>query len=118
MKKLVLNLLARCLLTSMKKLALLLMICLMILGARNTSMEEIKTKFNEPGDAFRGKPFWSWNGELEEDELDGTITMAAYHKFLQGQPLEEKDISMDHPLHTPEGYPPEDLRLPQNRRRD
>ena len=25
--------------------------------------------FREPGAAFRGKPFWSWNGELERDEL-------------------------------------------------
>ena len=25
--------------------------------------------FQEPGAAYRGKPFWSWNGELEKDEL-------------------------------------------------
>jgi len=25
--------------------------------------------FREPGAAFRGKPFWSWNGELKRDEL-------------------------------------------------
>jgi hypothetical protein len=22
--------------------------------------------FQEPGVAYRGKPFWSWNGELEK----------------------------------------------------
>jgi hypothetical protein len=25
--------------------------------------------FQEPGAEYRGKPFWSWNGELEKDEL-------------------------------------------------
>jgi hypothetical protein len=25
--------------------------------------------FQEPGVAYRGKPFWSWNGELEKEEL-------------------------------------------------
>ncbi|MBR6920833.1 MAG: hypothetical protein IKH51_01430, partial [Clostridia bacterium] len=28
----------------------------------------IKT-FEAPGAEYRGKPFWSWNGELEEKEL-------------------------------------------------
>ena len=31
-------------------------------------MEIIKTLKNPPN-AYRGKPFWSWNGELEESEL-------------------------------------------------
>jgi len=35
----------------MKKLALLLLIYPMILGAQQTSIEEIKTKFDEPGNA-------------------------------------------------------------------
>ena len=26
-------------------------------------------QFQKPGAAWRGKPFWSWNGELEKDEL-------------------------------------------------
>ncbi len=26
-------------------------------------------QFANPGPAFRGKPFWSWNGELRQDEL-------------------------------------------------
>ena len=26
-------------------------------------------KFQKPGAQWRGKPFWSWNGELEKDEL-------------------------------------------------
>lgn len=25
--------------------------------------------FKQPGNAYRGKPFWSWNGELDEKEL-------------------------------------------------
>ncbi len=25
--------------------------------------------FLQPGNEYRGKPFWSWNGELEEEEL-------------------------------------------------
>ena len=25
--------------------------------------------FQNPGSAYRGKPFWSWNGELDEKEL-------------------------------------------------
>jgi len=41
----------------------------MILGAQQSSIKEIKTTFDEPGNAWRGKPFWSWNGELEEEEL-------------------------------------------------
>jgi len=41
----------------------------MLLMAQQTSIEEILHKFDEPGNAFRGKPFWSWNGELEEEEL-------------------------------------------------
>ncbi|HNY29182.1 MAG TPA: hypothetical protein PKH31_17555, partial [Candidatus Sumerlaeota bacterium] len=28
----------------------------------------VKT-FEHPGAEFRGKPFWSWNGELEKGEL-------------------------------------------------
>ncbi|MBN1865775.1 hypothetical protein JW916_00650 [Candidatus Sumerlaeota bacterium] len=32
-------------------------------------IEELKKKFEKPGAEFRGKPFWSWNGRLEEAEL-------------------------------------------------
>ncbi len=53
----------------MKKLVLLLFFWPMLLMAQQTSIEEILHKFDEPGNAFRGKPFWSWNGELEEEEL-------------------------------------------------
>lgn len=31
--------------------------------------EELYTAFLSPSPAWRGKPFWSWNGELEEAEL-------------------------------------------------
>ena len=29
----------------------------------------IHEQFQNPGTAYRGKPFWSWNGELQKDEL-------------------------------------------------
>lgn len=32
-------------------------------------MQNTEISFREPGAAFRGKPFWSWNGELNRDEL-------------------------------------------------
>ena len=31
--------------------------------------EKIIQLFEKPGVEYRGKPFWSWNGELEKDEL-------------------------------------------------
>ena len=33
------------------------------------SIEQLFERFEEPGPAYRGKPFWSWNGELTEEEL-------------------------------------------------
>lgn len=33
------------------------------------NMPELFEQFQNPGAAWRGKPFWSWNGELEKDEL-------------------------------------------------
>ncbi len=35
----------------------------------NTGAEALAQRFNAPGVEYRGKPFWSWNGELEEKEL-------------------------------------------------
>ena len=32
-------------------------------------MNELTIQFQKPGVAWRGKPFWSWNGELREGEL-------------------------------------------------
>ena len=29
----------------------------------------LENKFENPGEEWRGKPFWSWNGKLEKDEL-------------------------------------------------
>ena len=34
-----------------------------------TSMEKLYAGFQEPGAAFRAKPFWSWNGDLKKEEL-------------------------------------------------
>ena len=31
--------------------------------------EKLIQLFENPGVEYRGKPFWSWNGELEKDEL-------------------------------------------------
>ncbi|MBN1508343.1 MAG: hypothetical protein JW955_15955 [Sedimentisphaerales bacterium] len=36
--------------------------------ARETD-EQLYSQFQEPGAAYRGKPFWAWNGELKKDEL-------------------------------------------------
>jgi hypothetical protein len=30
---------------------------------------ELYREFINPGNEYRGKPFWSWNGRLEEEEL-------------------------------------------------
>ena len=32
-------------------------------------MDKLVSTFRAPGSAYRGKPFWAWNGALEEDEL-------------------------------------------------
>lgn len=32
-------------------------------------MDDIRRSFSTPGPAFRGRPFWAWNGSLEEPEL-------------------------------------------------
>ncbi len=31
--------------------------------------QELVEKFEQPGSEYRGKPFWSWNGELKREEL-------------------------------------------------
>ena len=31
--------------------------------------KQLLDTFSNPGNEYRGKPFWSWNGELEADEL-------------------------------------------------
>ena len=33
------------------------------------NIKDIKNSFVSPGAEYRGKPFWSWNGELREEEL-------------------------------------------------
>lgn len=33
------------------------------------SDDSLYTTFRDPGHEWRGKPFWSWNGRLEKDEL-------------------------------------------------
>ncbi len=34
-----------------------------------SSADALVQEFKNPGARFRGKPFWSWNGDLQEDEL-------------------------------------------------
>ena len=36
-------------------------------------MNRLIKEFKEPGAAFRGKPFWSWNGLLNQEELKRQI---------------------------------------------
>ena len=36
-------------------------------------LEERKKLFANPTGEYRGKPFWSWNGKLEEEELKRQI---------------------------------------------
>ena len=38
-------------------------------------MKELSIQFCNPPAAYRGKPFWSWNGELEEAELFRQISV-------------------------------------------
>ena len=33
------------------------------------SDDSLYTTFKDPGHEWRGKPFWSWNGRLDKDEL-------------------------------------------------
>ncbi len=36
---------------------------------QSSDQDVLYKAFTEPGAEYRGKPFWSWNGELEKDEL-------------------------------------------------
>lgn len=38
-------------------------------GGYSMDKKEVVSKFSAPTAEYRGKPFWSWNGELEEAEL-------------------------------------------------
>jgi hypothetical protein len=40
-----------------------------VIGAINLKMEKFRAEFKSPGAKWRGKLFWSWNGELEKKEL-------------------------------------------------
>ena len=35
----------------------------------NTMQDHVLQQFQSPSNAYRGKPFWSWNGKLDKDEL-------------------------------------------------
>ena len=39
------------------------------------SKQNLYDIFQNPGIEWRGKPFWSWNGELREDELRRQINV-------------------------------------------
>jgi hypothetical protein len=53
----------------MKTLALILVLLPLISLSQEKSVEELKRQFLNPDNSYRGKPFWSWNGELEKEEL-------------------------------------------------
>jgi len=36
---------------------------------KNNNRNELISTFANPGNEWRGKPFWSWNGELRAEEL-------------------------------------------------
>ena len=38
-------------------------------NSASLTAEQLYERFREPGPAYRGKPFWSWNGRLNKDEL-------------------------------------------------
>ncbi|MCG8700994.1 MAG: hypothetical protein MI922_23280, partial [Bacteroidales bacterium] len=38
-------------------------------NAGTLSLEELIENFNNPPTAYKAKPFWSWNGKLNEKEL-------------------------------------------------
>ena len=38
-------------------------------GAAAAAPDPLADEFSQPGPAWRGKPFWSWNGDLQRDEL-------------------------------------------------
>ncbi len=37
--------------------------------AKDLTLENLTSNFKNPGAEWRAKPFWSWNGNLEKDEL-------------------------------------------------
>ena len=39
-------------------------------------------QFANPGSQFRGKPFWAWNGKLEENELRRQVRI--FHRMGLG----------------------------------
>ena len=53
----------------MKRIIYLLLFFPLMINAQEISLAELKENFLEPGPAWRGKPFWSWNGDLEKEEL-------------------------------------------------
>jgi len=46
-------------------------------------MEELRKLFADPPSAYRGKPFWAWNGKLQADELRRQIRVM-HHMGLGG----------------------------------
>lgn len=45
-------------------------------------MEEMEKLFAFPSSEYRGKPFWSWNGKLEKEELLRQIEV--FHEMGMG----------------------------------
>lgn len=43
--------------------------CMCNPNSQRINLEELYTEFQNPTAPYRGKPFWAWNGRLDEDEL-------------------------------------------------
>ena len=53
----------------MKKVFFLLFFLPVVAASQNLPVKVLSDKFSDPGNGYRGKPFWAWNGELEKGEL-------------------------------------------------
>ena len=53
----------------MRKILFVLIFFSHLAYPQSKSIEALRESFSDPGNAFRGKPFWAWNADLEEEEL-------------------------------------------------
>ena len=53
----------------MKKILFALILISHLAYTQDVSIEGLRDAFDDPGNEFRGKPFWAWNADLEEEEL-------------------------------------------------
>ncbi|MFW5858351.1 MAG: glycosyl hydrolase, partial [Planctomycetota bacterium] len=58
-------------------------------------MADLATTFAQPGSTYRGKPFWAWNGKLEEEELRRQIRV--FHRMGLGGAFMHSRVGLDTP---------------------